>query len=93
MNIRYSREAVSDLQRLREFIEIKNPHAAQKIAITILQGIARLKGFPLIGTKVDRASNPEAVRDLIVGNYLVRYLIQETEIYVLRIWHHREDYF
>ena len=93
MNVRYSREAVNDLRRLREFIEVKNPRAAKKAASTILKGIAQLKDFPLLGTKVDRAPNPETVRDLVIGNYLARYLVHETELYVLRIWHQKEDRF
>ena len=93
MNVRYSREAVNDLRRLREFIEVKNPRAAKKAASTLLKGIAQLKNFPLLGTKVDRAPNPEAVRDLVIGNYLARYLVHETELYVLRIWHQKEDRF
>lgn len=93
MNVRYSREAVRDLRRLREFIEAKNPRAAERVASTILKGIAQLKEFPLLGTRVDRAPDPEAVRDLVIGNYLARYLVHDTDIYVLRIWHHREDRF
>ena len=93
MKVRYSPEAVGDLRRLREFIEVENPRAANKTAATILKGIAQLKAFPTLGTKVERAPNPEAVRDLVVGNYLARYLVHETEIYVLRIWHHKEDCF
>jgi plasmid stabilization system protein ParE len=93
MNVRYSREAIGDLRRLREFIELKNPGAAQQAAATIIKGIAQLKAFPLLGAKVERAPNPDAVRDLVIGNYLARYLVHETEIYVLRIWHHREDRF
>ena len=93
MNIRYSLEAVEDLRRLREFIEEKNPAAAQRAASTILKGLAQLKSFPLLGAKVSRAPNPEAVRDLVVGNYLARYLVHEKEIYVLRIWHQKENRF
>ena len=93
MKVRYSREAVGDLRRLREFIEVKDPRAAQKAAATILKGIAQLKEFPLLGAKVERAPTPETVRDLVIGNYLARYLVHGTEIYVLRIWHHREDRF
>jgi plasmid stabilization system protein ParE len=93
MNLRYSREAVGDLRCLREFIQAQNPRAAQKAAANILNGIAQLKEFPLLGTKVERAPNPELVRDLVIGNYLARYLVHETEIYVLRIWHQREDRF
>jgi len=29
-------------------------------------------------------------RELIVGDYIVRYLANEEEIYILRIWHGRE---
>jgi len=93
MNVRYSPEAVQDLRRLREFIEVKNPRAAQKAASTILKGIHQLESFPMLGTKVLRAPNPEIVRDLVIGNYLVRYLVHEKEVYVLRIWHQREDRF
>lgn len=93
MNVRYSLEAVQDLRRLREFIEEKNPAAAQIAASTILKGINQLKAFPLLGTKVSRAPNPESVRDLVIGNYLVRYLVHEKQIYVLRIWHQKENRF
>lgn len=93
MNIRYSLEAVEDLRRLREFIEEKNPAAAQRAAATVLKGLTQLKSFPSLGTKVSRAPNPEAVRDLVIGNYLARYLVHEKEIYVLRIWHQKENHF
>jgi plasmid stabilization system protein ParE len=91
MNVRYSLEAVEDLCRLREFIEEKNPAAAQRAASTILRGINQLKAFPLLGAKVSRAPNPDSVRDLVIGNYLARYLVHEKEIYVLRIWHQKEN--
>jgi len=90
MNVRYSLEAVEDLRRLREFIEEKNPTAAQRAASTILTGISQLKAFPLLGTKVSRAPDPESVRDLVIGDYLARYLVHEKVIYVLRIWHQKE---
>jgi len=40
MRISYSPESIEDLKRLREFIEVKNPQAAKKIAESILKGIA-----------------------------------------------------
>ena len=91
MKVRYSPAAVDDLRRLRDFIEEKNPAAAPKAAATILRGLTQLKSFPLLGTKVSRAPNPEAVRDLAIGDYLARYLVHAKEIYVLRIWHQKED--
>ncbi|MCA9458506.1 MAG: type II toxin-antitoxin system RelE/ParE family toxin [Nitrospira sp.] len=93
MNIRYSLEAVEDLRRLRKFIGEKHPAAAQRAAGAILKGLSQLKSFPLLGAKVSRAPNPEAVRDLVIGDYLARYLVHEKEIYVLRIWHQKENRF
>ena len=93
MNISYSPEAVEDLQRLREFIEVKNPQAARKAATSIINGINQLKSFPLIGTEVALAPDPEAIRDIVIGKYIARYLVFENDIYVLRIWHHKENRF
>jgi len=44
-----------------------------------------------LGVKVAFAPEPDVVRDLIMGNYLARYLITEKVIYILRIWHHKEE--
>ncbi|MCP4287184.1 MAG: type II toxin-antitoxin system RelE/ParE family toxin [Gammaproteobacteria bacterium] len=91
MRVRYSRETISDLRRVREFIEEKNPQAAQRMAALLLKGINQLKSFPGLGTEVHLAMDPEVIRDLVVGKYIVRYLIGSEEIYVLRVWQHREN--
>ena len=91
MKISYSPESIGDLIRLREFIEIKNPPAAQKIALSLSKGISQLKSFPLLGSEVELAPEPEKIRDLIIGNYIARYLIHSKQIYILRIWHHKEE--
>ncbi len=46
MNLYYTPEAITDLERLRGFIATKNPAAAQKIATELLTGIAILKQLP-----------------------------------------------
>jgi len=91
MRLSYTPESIVDLKRLREFIEIKNPLAAQRVAISILKGINQLKSFPYLGVEVQQAPNPEIVRDLIIGNYVVRYLIRSKKIDILRVWHHKEE--
>ena len=91
MNISYTPEAISDLVRLREFIAIKNPQAAQKIAQSLQKSISQLKAFPHLGVEVELAPNPEIIRDLIIGNYIARYLIRTKQIIILRIWHHKEE--
>lgn len=90
MNLRFAPEAVEDLVRLRNFIEEKNPTAAQRIANDLILGLEKLKVFPEIGLKVERAFEPQRIRDLFVGNYTVRYLIGDEEVVLLRIWHGKE---
>ena len=90
MKLSFTPESVADLSRLREFIESKNPIAAQRIANELLRGIEKLKAFPEIGLKVTRAPQPQLNRDLFIGNYTVRYLIGDNEIYILRLWHGKE---
>lgn len=91
MRIQYSPESVEDLQRIVEFVEPQNPYAARRIAIDLQEGADRLKQFPEIGLPVLKAADPEKIRDLYVGNYTMRYLIAEEVIYVLRIWHNKEN--
>jgi len=35
--------------------------------------------------------DPREVRRILVSRYEIRYEIQESTIYVLRLWHTRED--
>ena len=91
MRISYTPESIDDLKRLRKFIEVKNPLAAQRVATSIMRGVSQLKMFPYLGIEVQQAPNPEMVRDLIIGNYIARYLIRSKKIDFLRVWHHKES--
>lgn len=91
MKIQYSPEAIEDLIRLREFIEIKNPNAASRIAKSLKKGISQLKAFPYMGNEVELAPDPKVIRDLYIGKYMARYLIHSNDIYILRIWHQKEN--
>jgi toxin ParE1/3/4 len=91
MKLKYSPQSVADLQRLYEFIAVKNRLGARKIAVEIQECAEKLKLFPLIGLPVTRAENSNEVRDLYVGNYTLRYFIKNIDtVYVLRIWHNKE---
>ena len=90
MRIKYAIDAIHDLERLRAFIEIKNPHVARRIAAELLDGIENLASFPELGLPVRRAPNPNVIRDLFVGKYTIRYLRQQKSVVVLRVWHGKE---
>lgn len=90
MKIRFTPEAIEDLSRLREFIEIKNPIAAQRVASELLTGIDKLKVFPKMGVQVLKAPQPELIRDLFIGDYTIRYLVGNDQLIILRVWHDKE---
>ncbi|HEC20746.1 MAG TPA: type II toxin-antitoxin system RelE/ParE family toxin [Gammaproteobacteria bacterium] len=91
MKVSYSPESIDDLHRVVEYVEAANPFAARRIAIDLQEGIERLKQFPEIGLPVLKAPDPERIRDLYIGNYTVRYLLASESIYILRVWHNKEN--
>lgn len=91
MRLVYSEQAVADLVRLRAFIEEKDPSAAARVAADLIGRIENLQLFPLMGHSVTEAPQPDVVRDMVFGHYLVRYSVHATALIVLRIWHHYED--
>lgn len=91
IGVKYSPESIEDLQRVVEFVEVRNPYAARRIAIDLQEGVSKLKQFPQIGLPVVKAPDPEKIRDLYIGDYTVRYLINEDTIYILRVWHNKEN--
>ncbi|USE36778.1 MULTISPECIES: type II toxin-antitoxin system RelE/ParE family toxin [Endozoicomonas] len=90
MKLRFSRSAVDDLKRLRAFIAEKNPAAAKRMASILTGKIRHLCEQPRMGVLVGQELNP-CLRDLIVGHYTVRYLANDNEVVILKVWHHKED--
>ena len=90
MKIKYALEAINDLERLRQIVEEKNPHAARRISSDLLDGISNLNIFPKMGLPVSRAPDPESIRDLFIGRYTVRYLTKDQFVIILRVWHSNE---
>jgi plasmid stabilization system protein ParE len=94
VKLAFSREARGDLVRLRAFIAKHNPAAAERLARRLIQGIERLLRNPRLGRRVTVAPDqmaPEEIRDWVVGEYVVRYLIADERIVVLRVWHGKEQ--
>ena len=88
--LKWTSKGLSDLARLYDFLAPVNKQAA---ACTVQQLAAAPTGLlqhPFIGEKLE-SFEPRDIRRLQIGHYELRYEIQETTIYVLRIWHTRED--
>jgi len=90
MELKWTSKALADLARLYDFMAPVNKQAAARIVQALTAAPARLKAHPRIGEKLDEFS-PREVRRILVKHYEMRYEIQESNIYVLRIWHTKED--
>ena len=90
MKLKLTSKALTDLVRLHEFLAPINPSAAARTVQSLTAAPVRLLENPRIGEKLDEFE-PREVRRILVGHYEMRYEIQESTVYVLRLWHTRED--
>ncbi|MEW6415131.1 MAG: type II toxin-antitoxin system RelE/ParE family toxin [Pseudomonadota bacterium] len=90
MELKWTGKALSDLARLYEFLAPVNKSAAARTVQSLTAAPAGLLANPRIGEKLDEFE-PREVRRILVGHYEMRYEIQASTIYVLRLWHTRED--
>lgn len=90
MELKWTSKAHSDLVRLYEFLAPVNQLAAARTAQALTKAPATLLTNPRIGEQLFQFE-PREVRRILVGHYEIRYEIQGTIIYVLRLWHTRED--
>nr|MDQ2971816.1 type II toxin-antitoxin system RelE/ParE family toxin [Pseudomonadota bacterium] len=87
----YTAVAIEDLIRLRAFIAEHDPAVAHSVGAELVKRIDALRSFPQMGKPVETAPDPQAIRDMVFGNYIVRYAVTTRTIAVLRLWHHFEN--
>ena len=90
MTLFWTHNARKDLERLITFLAGVSPRAAKRITIQLVKAPSILLKMPRLGTSVERYL-PRDIRKLISGNYVFHYELTPDTIYILRIWHGRED--
>lgn len=90
MELRWTSKALSDLQRLHEFLAQVNKTAAAHTVQSLTIAPVSLLANPRIGERLEEF-DPREVRRILVGRYEIRYEIVDASIYVLRLWHTREE--
>ena len=90
MELKWTSKALADLVRLYEFLAPVNKPAAARAVQALTKAPTTLLTNPRIGEQLFQFE-PREVRRILVGQYEIRYEIQGTIIYVLRLWHTRED--
>lgn len=89
MELKWTSRALSDLARLYEFLASANQPAAARAVQSLTKAPTILLINPRIGEQLFEFE-PREIRRIQAGNYEVRYEIQESTIYVLRLWHRRD---
>lgn len=90
MELKWTSKALSDLARLYEFLAPANKLAAARTVQALSAAPATLIHNPRIGEKLEEFE-PREVRRILVGHYEIRYEIRASTIYILRLWHTREN--
>jgi toxin ParE1/3/4 len=90
--IKWHARAVTDLDRLREFLFAKNPVTAARAVKAIIQGTTLLEKTPNLGRPMaDGSKRRELFMPFGAGSYVLRYFIREETVVIVRVWHSRED--
>ncbi len=90
MELKWTNKALSDLVRLHEFLLPLNKQAAASTVQSLTAASAKLLAQPRLGERLDEFA-PREVRSIFIEHYEMRYEIQQSIIYVLRLWHTREN--
>jgi plasmid stabilization system protein ParE len=90
MKLKWSNEAVADVARLHDFLAKVNPNAAARTAQTLTVAPRQLLDRPQSGRQMDQYL-PREIRRIIIGSYEMRYELVDSTVYILRIWHTREE--
>ena len=87
-------EAVTDVGRLKDFIQEKNPKATQPAASRIKEATQILRENPEIGKPVEELIS---FRELRIpfgnGNYILRYREETNRVVIVRVRHGIEEGF
>lgn len=86
--LQFTASATRDLRRLRDFIAEHDPAAAARVGKRLGRTIRLLRDQPALGKEVEELPD---VRELVAGDYVVRYTVRGDAVVILRVWHGRES--
>ena len=82
----FSPQAIADLEFAVRFIARDNPDAAARVGSALIDRVAILENFPLVGSPY---SKRPGVRKLVSRPYIIYYRLRLDQqcVDVLRYWH------
>jgi plasmid stabilization system protein ParE len=90
MKLHWTGKALFDLTRLDNFLSPLSRTASARVLKSLTIAAERLLENPRIGYRLDQYA-PREIRRIIVGVYELRYEIKDDTIFIMRVWHARED--
>lgn len=93
--IRYTRDAVDDLDSIFDYISEDNRRAAVRMLERIESAILRLADNPRLGAVLptnELSLVKPGYRRIVVSPYLVFYRFDDGEVFVARVLHSRQDW-
>jgi addiction module RelE/StbE family toxin len=85
--------AQNDLTGIIEYIRLDSPESALNMLQKFDDSISRLGKFPFTGvTPKDRRLELLGYKILVIGNYLVFYVVRDDVIEIRRIIHGKRNY-
>ncbi len=87
MRLRFTRDAVHDLEDLRDWLLPRSPGGHKRVAAAIRAVLEKLKEMPQSGRPTDRAD----IREIIEPRYgfVIPYTIRGNVVWVLRVYNAR----
>lgn len=90
MQVKWSSAARRDLVRLHDFLHPVSPRAAGQTVKILIAAVDKLSAYPEAAPLSDDYDGRN-VRSVIVGDYNLHYEVTPDVIFIVRIWHTRED--
>lgn len=90
MPIKWSNEASDDLVRVHFFLAGKSQRAADEAVRRIVAGSLALETHARRGQIVEKYL-PREVRRFLVADYELQYEIRPDAVYIVSVWHVREE--
>jgi toxin ParE1/3/4 len=89
MAIVWTTAARRDVNEIWDFIEVRNPDAAELVSSEILRAVKGLLQFPKRG----KPGRVKETRELVVSGlpYVVVYLLADERVVILRVLHGAKD--
>ena len=89
MRVEWSDEALTDRAAIIDYLLPRNPHAAKRILLRLIDATTDLAMFPNIG----REGEDDTREWVVVHPYVLLYEINENTkiVRILRLWHMSQD--